>query len=239
MARKLLIPVGILVVVLGVAVVFLGSNLDSIVKKSITRLGSDMTGVSVSVDKVEIVLADGRGEIGGLVVDNPRGFRGPHAFQLGSIVLALGSAAAGSDPVVIRELTIEAPDIVYDKGENGSNVEAIQRNVDEYAKAHFDERDSAKATDDASAKRFVIESLQVRGGKIQLMEREKVIDLPPVRLRDVGKSRGGMTGGEIASLVLKQITEATVAAAARGLAQEGAERLKEGVKDDLKDRRRR
>ena len=48
-----------------------------------------------------------------------------------------------------------------------------------------------------------------------------------------------MTGGEIASLVLKQITDATVASAARGLAQEGAERLKEDVKGDLKDRRRR
>jgi hypothetical protein len=239
MARKLLIPGGILVVVLVAAVAYLGSNLDSIVKKSITRLGSDMTGVSVSVDKVEIALADGRGEIGGLVVDNPRGYKGPHAFQLGSIVLALGSAAAGSDPVVIRELTIEAPDIVYDKGENGSNVEAIQRNVDEYAKAHFDKGDGAKDSDDAAAKRFIIESLQVRGGKIQLMGRDKVIDLPPVRLRDVGKSRGGMTGGEIAGLVLKQITDATVASAARGLAQEGAERLKEDVKDDLKGRRRR
>jgi hypothetical protein len=238
MARKLLIPGGILVVVIVAAVVYLGSNLDSIVKKSITRLGSDMTGVSVSVDKVELALAEGRGEIGGLVVDNPRGYKGPHAFQLGSIVLALGSAAAGSDPVVIRELTIEAPDIVFDKGENGSNVEAIQRNVEEYAKAHFD-AGSAKDSDDASAKRFIVESLQVRGGKIQLMGREKVIDLPPVRLRDVGKSRGGMTGAEIASIVLKQITEATVASAARGLAQEGAERLKEDVKEDVKGRRRR
>ncbi len=43
-----------------------------------------------------------------------------------------------------------------------------------------------------------------------------------------------MTGGEIAAIVLNQITEATVASAARGLAQEGAERLK----DDIKDRRR-
>ncbi len=139
MARRLLIPGGILVVILVAAVLYLGSNLDSIVKKSITKLGSDMTGVSVTVDKVGIALADGRGEIGGLVVDNPRGYRGPHAFQLGSIVLALGSAAESSDPVVIRELTIEAPDIVYDKGENGSNLEAIQRNVEAYTKAHFNE----------------------------------------------------------------------------------------------------
>jgi hypothetical protein len=242
MAKKMLIPGGILGVILVAGVMYLGSNLDSIVKKAITTVGSDMTGVSVDVDKVEISLADGRGEIGGLVVDNPRGYQGPHAFQLGSIVLALGPSAAGSDPIVIRELTIEAPDIVYDKGENGSNVEAIQRNVDAYSQAHFAQGDRAaekpKDGDDASAKRFIIESLQIRGGKIQLMGREKVIDLPPVRLRDVGKSRGGMTGGEIAGIVLKQITEATVASAVRGLAQDGAERLKDDVKEDIKDRRR-
>ena len=242
MARKLMIPGGILVGLLVAAVLYLGSNLDSIVKKAITKLGSDMTGVSVTVDKVAIALADGRGEIGGLVVDNPRGYQGPHAVQLGSIVLALGPAAAGSDPIVVRELTIEAPNIVYDKGENGSNLEAIQRNVDGYSKAHFAEGDSSrekpKDGDDASAKRFIIESLQIRGGKIQLTGREKVIDLPPVRLRDVGKSRGGMTGAEIAGIVLKQITEATVASAARGLAQEGVERLKDDVKEDIKTRRR-
>ena len=42
-----------------------------------------MTGVSVDVDKVAIKLADGRGEIGGLVVENPKGYEGPHAFKLG------------------------------------------------------------------------------------------------------------------------------------------------------------
>ena len=242
MTRKLLIAGGILAVILIVAVRFLGSNLDAIVKKAITRIGPEMTGVSVDVDKVGIALADGRGEIGGLVIGNPRGYKGPHAFKLGSIVLALDKSSETADVVVIKELTIDAPDVVYDKGENGSNIEAIQRNVDEYSKANFTEGDGAKDkpkdSDEASAKRFIIESLQIRGGKIQLIGREKVIDLPTVRMRDVGKSRGGMTGGEIAGIVLKQVTEATVASAARGLAQEGAERLKEDVKNDIKDRRR-
>ncbi len=132
MTRKLLIAAGALVVIVVVAVSFLGSNLDSIVKKAITRVGSEMTGVSVDVDKVALALADGRGEIGGLVVENPRGYEGPHAFKLGSIVLDLDTASATKDVVVIKELTIEAPDVVYDKGTDGSNVEAIQRNIDEY-----------------------------------------------------------------------------------------------------------
>ena len=95
-----------------------------------------MTGVSVDVDDVAIALAEGRGEIGGLEVGNPRGYKGPHAFKLGSIVLAIDPASATKDVVVIRELTVEAPDIVYDKGTNGSNLEAIQNNIDEYSKTH-------------------------------------------------------------------------------------------------------
>jgi uncharacterized protein involved in outer membrane biogenesis len=232
MTRKLSIAAGALVVIVVVAVSFLGSNLDSIVKKAITRLGSEMTGVDVDVDKVTLALADGRGEIDGLVVENPKGYDGPHAFKLGSIVLDLDAASATKEVVVIKELTIEAPDIVYDKGTDGSNVEAIQRNIDAYGKAHGD--DKATKDDVAAAKRFIIQSLQIRNGKIRLTGRDTVIDLPPLQLRDVGKSQGGMTGAEIAGIVVKQMTQATVASAARALAQEG---VKDRV-DEAKDRRR-
>ncbi len=235
MTRKLLIAAGALVVIVVVVVSFLGKNLDSIVKKAITRVGSEMTGVSVDVDKVAIALADGRGEIGGLVVENPRGYKGPHAFKLGSIVLDLDASSATKDVVVIKELTIEAPDVVYDKGEDGSNVEAIQRNIDEYSKTHGDPAQDKTTKDDvAAAKRFIIESLQIRNGKIRLTGRDTVIDLPPLQMRDVGKSRGGMTGAEIASVVVKQMTQATVSSAARALAQDA---VKDRV-DEAKDRRR-
>ncbi len=60
-------------------------------------MGPEMTGVSVEVDDVAIALADGRGEIEGLVVGNPRGYQGPHAFKLGSILLALDAAADTKD----------------------------------------------------------------------------------------------------------------------------------------------
>ncbi len=234
MTRKLLIAAGVVVVILLVAVKFLGSNLDAIVKKAITRIGPEMTGVSVDVDKVGIALADGRGEIGGLVIGNPRGYEGPHAFKLGSIVLDIEKASEAADVVVIKELTIDGPDIVYDKGTDGSNVEAIQQNIDEYSKKHFDGQDKSQAGD-AAAKRFIVESLQIRNGKIRLTGRDTVMDLPPIQLRNVGKSEGGMTGGEIAGMVVKQMTQATVASAVRARAQEG---VKQAV-DDAKDRRRR
>ena len=243
MARKLLIAGGILVVILVAVGLYLGRNLDSIVKKAITRIGPEMTGVSVDVDKVGIVLAEGRGEIGGLVVGNPRGYRGPHAISLGSVVLALdrtAETAETADVVVVREVTIDAPDIVFDKGEGGSNIETIQQSVDAYTKAHFGGGDQATDAQEAEAPtRFIIESLQIRNGKIQLPGRDRVIDLPPVSLRDLGKSQGGMTGGEIASVVLRQMIDATVATAKRALAEEGKEQLKEEVREEAGGRRRR
>ena len=60
------------------------------------------------------------------------------------------------------------------------------------------------------------------------------MDLPTVQLRNVGKSQGGLTGGEIAGMVVKQMTQATVASAARALAQVG---VKQAV-DEAKGRRR-
>ena len=94
--------------------------------------------------------------------------------------------------------------------------------------------DKTAKEDVAAVKRFIIESLQIRNGKIRLTGRDTVIDLPPLQMRDVGKSRGGMTGAEIAGVVVKQMAQATVSSAARALAQDA---VKERV-DEAKDRRR-
>ena len=237
MTKKLLIAGGILAAILVVSVRYLASNLDSIVKKAITTVGSEMTGVSVDVDDVAISLADGRGEIGGLEVGNPRGYNGPHAFKLGSILLALDAAADTKDVVVIQELTVEAPDIVYDKGSSASNVEAIQNNINEYPKARAEARakDPPTKDDDAAARRFIVESLQIRNGKIRLPDRDVVIDLPPLSMRNLGKSQGGMTGSEIASIVVDQMTQATVAAAARGAVQDAVKDAVDEKKDAVKE----
>jgi hypothetical protein len=240
MLKKLLIAGGIVAVLIAGAVAFLASNLDSIVEKAIETLGPEMTGVAVNVKKVSIALTDGRGEIAGLVVGNPKGYKAPHAFRLGSIVLALDAATVTKDVIVVRELTIEAPDMVYEKGAGGSNVEVIQRHVDDYVKSHFGGAGGAKNKptkgDAAPATRFIVEKLQIRNGKVHLAGiagKDAEIPLPLVSLHDMGKSRGGATGGEIASVVVKQMTDAAIASAVRALAQEGAKRATESLKGRL------
>jgi len=241
MLKKLLIAGGIALVLVVGGVALLASNLDSIVEKAIETLGPEMTGVSVKVSKVSLALTDGRGEIGGLVVGNPKGYKAPHAVRLGSVVLALDPATVTRDIIVIRELTIDAPDMAYEKGAGGSNVETIQRNVEQYVKTHFGggqaQDKTAKKGEPAKETRFIVEKLQIRNGKVRLegvgrKGKDAEVALPPVNLRDIGKGRGA-TGGEIASIVLKQMTEGAAAAAARALAQEGGDRAKEAAKGRL------
>jgi hypothetical protein len=55
------------------------------------------------------------------------------------------------------------------------------------------------------------------------------VALPAVNMRDVGKGRGGVTAGELASIVIKQMTDGMVAAAGRGV-QSGARRAIEGLR---------
>ena len=235
MLKKLLIAGGVAVVLVVGAVVFLASNLDSIVEAAIEKIGPEMTGVSVKVSKVSIGLTDGRGQINGLAVGNPRGYKSSHTIQLRSIALGLDPATVTKSVVVIRELTIEAPDMTYEKGPGGSNVDVIQRNVDAYVKKNFGggAKDKSKSGEAAQETRFIVEKLQIRNGKVHVAGpagRDLEVPLPAVNLRDVGKSRGGATGGEIASIVIKQMTDGAIASATRALAQEGKARATEALK---------
>ena len=236
MLKKLLIAGAVVLVLIVGGVAFLFSNIDSIIEKAIESLGPEMTGVQVKVKKVSIGLTDGRGEIRGLMVGNPKGYQGPHTFSLGSIALSLDPATVMKDVVVIRELTIEAPDVAYATGPGSSNIETIQRNVDAFVKKTFGggspAPEKAKKTDGAKETRFIVEKLQIRNGKVHAGVAGKDIEvpLPPLNLRDVGKSRGGVTGAEIASIVVREMSQAAIPAAVRGLAQKGADRAKEAVK---------
>jgi len=242
MARKALIAGVVLVVILIVAVKFVGSNLDGLVQRLIEKKGSEVAGVPVSVNRVALELKEGRGEIGGLVVDNPNGYKERHAFNLGSIVLAIDPATVTSDVMLVRELTIDAPDVAYEEVSGTSNVEAIANNADSYARTHDGAAsDTAPKGDPAASQRFIVDSLQIRNGKVRLPGAERgdgVVDLPTIRISDIGKSRGGVTGPDIAQIVIAKMTEQIKAVAKQALAGRAKERVTEAVKDKIPERQR-
>ena len=72
--KKLLIGVVVLLVLVAGAVVFVMSNLDSIIQEAVETAGTKVTQVDVKLNKVDIDIASGKGALGGLTVANPSGF---------------------------------------------------------------------------------------------------------------------------------------------------------------------
>lgn len=108
------------------------SSLGSLIKAGIETYGTEITQAKVTLDSVELDITSGKGALSGLMVGNPKGFKTPSAFKLGRISITIDTASVASDPVIIKEIVITKPDVTYELGPGGNNIDAIQNNVNAY-----------------------------------------------------------------------------------------------------------
>lgn len=185
----------ILAAIIGAAVFWLSGNIDGLVKDAIAHYGGAMTQAKVGVDAVSIAPADGKGTISNLLIGNPAGFKTSHAIKVGRIDVDIDIGSATKDVIVIRRIAINAPDVIYEKGEAMTNFDAIQKNIAGYL-------GPADAKKDDKGKKLIVEELTIRDAKAQasaaFMNGKTVnVPLPDITLRNLGKAKGGITPGEL------------------------------------------
>jgi len=208
------------VVVLAVAgtLWWLYASRNQLIKAAIERFGPEITGVTVGVASVDLRPAEGSVSIGGLRLGNPAGFSAPEALRMSEMRLALDPATLTRDVVHVREVALQAPEITYERGGGTTNLQAIQKHIDDYVAAH-----SAAKGDSGPKKKFVIDDLYVRDAKVHFGT-TATLPLPDVHLRDIGKKSNGATAGQ----VVKESWGAIVHGAT-GLAGRAGAAIKEGV----------
>jgi hypothetical protein len=231
-AKKIGIGVVVLLLIVGGAAWYLLSNLDSIVKAAIEKYGSEATQASVTVDSVKITLSSGEGTLSGVTVGNPKGFATSNAMTLGSVTVKLDSSSVtGSGPIVIKEIDVNQPQVIYEVGNGGSNLQTIQKNAQEYAQSMSSGGASGASTSSASSsgggqeRKVVIDDLYVRSGHVgvnatALKGKTLTVPLPDIHLTNIGKSSGGATPVQVADRVLGAISDAVTKAGSSALAQE-------------------
>ena len=193
--KKILFPL-LIITLLGVgALYWLADNLDEIVADAIAHHGSAMTQARVGVEKVEIAPKNGKGVISGLLLGNPKGFKTPFALRVERIEIDVDLSSITKDVTVIRMLIIDKPDIIYEKGESGTNFDAIQKNIAAYLgpKGNAHQRGGT---------RLIIEELTIcnanaRASADFMGGKTISIPLPDIALKNVGKASGGVTPGEL------------------------------------------
>ncbi|MDH3472304.1 MAG: hypothetical protein OEM59_01325 [Rhodospirillales bacterium] len=209
MKRSVKIGGGILlalVVLVGVGVALLFSSLNSIVRAAVEQVGSDVTGTQVTLNDVDISLSEGRGTLLGFEMTNPSGFEADEAFRFDEVTVKLDPASVASDPIVIEEISVIAPEITYELAPEGSNIEAIQGNVANY------DTGSSSSSGAASGEgpKIVIRNLYLKRGTVHVLasrftDETITAELPDIHLKNIGQEGKGATPAEAAKQVMDQL----------------------------------
>lgn len=205
MRKALTLLVVLLAIVAGGA--FLAyHSLDLILKVGLEYYAPGIAGVPVKVGDIRISPRDGRGSLKGVEIGNPPGFSAPRAVRLGEISVAIDPNTATGPIVLVHDITIDAALITYERGNKGTNLDVIQKNIDSYVKRAGGPSDGQAPSGKIIRHRFIVERLAIRGAKVTMtnpgLKGQGVsFDLPDIELRDLGKRQNGLTASEVANIV--------------------------------------
>ena len=213
-------------------VVVVWTSLDFALRSAIETYGSQILGVDVRVESVSIDLGEGSVELHGLFVGNPAGFKTRQAFEFDRVRVKLDTASVYADPIVIEEVVIDGPHVTYEPGLRGGNLAALLRNVSGSA----DAQQAGAAGEAGSGPKLVIAELRFTNGHVHLVDplrgREIEVDLPDLRLENIGRKSGGAGAAQVVEQLLGAVVKSTSRAATVALGSTG-QKLGESLKGVL------
>ena len=136
--KRLIIGIAALSIIAVIGIFVLYSSLETLITKAITTVGPEIILARVELKETVIDATSGKGSMHELLIGNPEGFKTESAFKVNEVRLELDTDSITSDTVVIKEIFIEAPEVTYELGGSGSNIDAIQKNVDAFIKQNDD-----------------------------------------------------------------------------------------------------
>ena len=206
----------VLVVLLGSLIgisFWLLNNLDHLAKNAIIKYGSEMTEAKVNVNKVHIDIKDGAGSISKLTIGNPKGFKTPYAMEMKSFAIEVDPLSLTKDVILIKKISIDSPNIIYEKNEITTNFDALQNNITHFIDLEEDKGDKGnKKTneDQKQDKKFIVGELTIKNAKVKasssLMNGKTIsFNLPDITLTNIGRSKGGITSAEFSLEITEKI----------------------------------
>jgi len=242
MIKKIAIGLAVLVIAIAVGAYFLLSNIDGLIKSAIETYGTEATQAKVTLGGLKTDLRAGSLELTDLKVGNPSGFNTSEALSLGTVKVTLDTGSLGKNPILVKQVLIQAPKVTYEYAGNGGNLDAIAKNTQSYAQRFSSDQAAAKkdappssgAKDKAAETKLVIEDLTVSQGQIgishsALQGRTLSSPLPTLHLTNIGKDKGGATPAEVANQVIGRISAEASKVALNDLQKQLGDQLKGAI----------
>ncbi|WP_372846659.1 hypothetical protein [Pontiella sp.] len=185
-------------------------NPMNIIPESLGGTGADGSETNTppalfAFDLLSIEPLQGNLSITNLHLSNPPGFSRKNLVQLDLLELALDPDSLQSDALLIKQISIRKPRIRYERQIMTDNLKALQKAIEQ---ATMQQEETADQTAPAAAEGTTPETAETEGQKVVIelfelsggMVSAKLsiapaipIPLPPIRLRDIGKEKGGAT----------------------------------------------
>jgi len=227
MKKLFLIGVIVLVLIVG-GLVFLYLSLNRVIRSAVETYGPQVTKSEVKLGSVNVSPFSGNASLSNLIVGNPQGFKTPSAFTLGAMSVSFDVRSLLSDTVAIREIVVSASEITYELGPGGSNLTALQKNVEAYTGAGAKGGSGASQAQGAG-KKVIIDRLRVEKSTLNvsvgvpLQAQTTTLALPDIEMKDIGKKGQGASMADVVEKVLEEVNRHAAKAVAnidvKGLAE--------------------
>lgn len=239
--KKILIGIAALLIVGAIALYLLVGNLDKILKGAIEGAGSELLGVPVTVESVELDLKSGMGQISGITIANPVGYKAANAFRMDMIRLGLDLSSLRKQPIVIRELNIQSPTVDLEVNEQGgSNMQTLLDNIKQNSaktdEKAAEEQPSQEETGTKEPVKLSFTKLAITGvtvnGVVPGQEPTQVV-LPDIIKENVGGTEG-LTPAQVGGAIIGDIAAQSLQAVVEKKLSEKMEEAAQGLFNDLK-----
>ena len=212
MKRTLLMLLSGVIVLLAVAGIFVFMQVDTMAKRAIEKYGSAILGTHLTVASVDISTQSGEGSLKDMTIANPEGFSGAYAFKMEDTHIKVDSKSLATDMILIDEIVMDSPDIVYEVTAHGNNYTILRKNVNDYMSK--DEKTGDSLID---SKQVIIKDFYLRNGKVKvtapsLPGKTFTVSLPTIHLSELGKDQGKGNLPKVMEQVSTVITNSVVSA---------------------------
>jgi hypothetical protein len=241
-AIKVVLGVIAAIVAIAAIVVVVGlQNIDKIVKAAVEEVGPKVLGTEVRLAEVKIDITAGRGELRGLTVANPKGFSAANVFSLGETALEIDTSSITGDVIVINEVLISSANLLAEqKGLKDTNLQALLDNI-ESGSSSSSSKPAASSTADGDAKEILlaVKKFTFTDSTMKLVSEqfgEHTLNLPPIRLKNLGSKEKGLTPEQLANAVVKPLVAQAKKAAQDRLEDLAKEKAKEKLNEKLTEK---
>lgn len=216
------IVIGIPAVIVAVFVIFYFS-FNSIVKNGIEAVGPKVLGVDVVLQKANISLFSGKGQLRGLVIGNPEGFQSESAFELGEVRVVVDLFSLLSNKIVIDEIVIDSPEITYETNGGKNNIAVLLENINDFVGTSEDgAAESNEDTSQKSGKKVQINDFLISNATVNLSAaifkgKKLSLTITDIHLKDIGKDDEGVGMSDAIKKVFDELHKNIAGAVAKPL----------------------